>query len=68
MTEREQLARDIWKAGTGDPDSLAEYLIREGWTKRGPITGGQMASLTVGNSTQIPIQSVGRPLLQDRIR
>lgn len=34
--EREELARDIWKSGSTNPELLAEYLIRQGWGKRHP--------------------------------
>lgn len=41
MSERKDLARDIWKAGVTDPGMLAEWLIREGWGKRREaFTGG----------------------------
>jgi hypothetical protein len=46
-TERKALARAIHKAGTVDPDSLAEYLIREGWAKRREASGGGLVS-TIG--------------------
>lgn len=33
MSLRHSLARDIHDAGTFDPESLAEWLLRRGWTR-----------------------------------
>lgn len=33
MSERENLARDIWNCGYTTPDLLAEYLIQRGWAR-----------------------------------
>lgn len=51
MSERDDLARDIHKAGVTSPDLLAEYLIREGWGKRREaFTGGVVSALDAVNS------------------
>jgi hypothetical protein len=64
--EREDLARDIWKAGVTDPDLLAEYLIREGWGKRrNAFTAGIVS--TVNSINSIPEQMV-RPSIRTRER
>jgi hypothetical protein len=60
-TERRDLARAIHKAGTSDPDSLAEYLIREGWGKRrDAFVGGMVSAIDAVNSVQA---SALRPLM-----
>lgn len=53
MNEREELARDIWRSGVTTPDLLAEYLIREGWTKKRPestiFINGLVAGVNAAN-------------------
>ena len=64
MSEREELARDIWKAGVADPDLLAEYLIREGWGKRrDAFTAGVVSTVNAVNQAQ-QAPSLIRPMMR----
>ena len=68
MGEREDLARDIWKAGTADPDSLAEYLIREGWGKRrAAFTAGITSALDAVNSVEFQ-RPIVRPMTRGMLQ
>lgn len=60
MTMREDLARDIWKAGVSDPDLLAEWLIRQGWTKRNDLfMAGVVSGVNAVNNIQAsPLRSI----------
>ena len=64
-TMREQLARDIHKAGVTSPDLLAEWLIRQGWTKRNEafITGLVSGVNTINNMDASPL----RPMMPNRM-
>lgn len=66
MSERKDLARDIWKAGVTDPDLLAEWLIREGWGKRREaFTGGIISATNAINAMQVsPLRPMMRGMLQ----
>lgn len=68
MTEREDLARDIWKAGVTDPDLLAEYLIREGWgRRRDAFAGGVVSTVNAVNAINVsPIAPMLRPMMERR--
>lgn len=60
--EREDLARAIHKAGTTEPDSLAAYLIREGWGKRQEaFTGGVVSAISAVNGIREPMM---RPMMR----
>lgn len=61
-SEREDLARDIWKAGVTEPELLAEYLIREGWGKRrAAFAAGVQSTVTAVNQIQEPLL---RPMMR----
>lgn len=65
-SEREDLARDIWKSGVTTPDLLAEYLIREGWSKRREaFTAGVVSAVNAVNAINA---SPLRPLLKPMMR
>lgn len=58
MSVRHELARDIWKAGTTNPDALAGYLLDKGWQK-GPTINTEPVTVTVTtltDPTPIPIR------------
>lgn len=56
-SEREILARDIWRAGVTDPDLLAEWLIREGWAKRNTALAAGALSVVS------PIHAINPPIM-----
>lgn len=61
-SERRALARAIWKAGTAEPDLLAEYLIREGWELRAtPFQSGVVSTVNSVNAIQL---STMEPLMR----
>jgi len=60
--ERRALARAIWKAGTAEPDWLAEYLIREGWGLRPTaFQSGVVSTVNSVNAIQLPTM---KPLMR----
>lgn len=66
MSEREDLARDIWKSGVTTPDLLAEYLIREGWSKRREaFTAGVVSTVNAVNAINAPLL---RPMTRGMIQ
>ncbi|MCC4906953.1 hypothetical protein [Microbacterium sp. cx-59] len=69
-SQREALARAIHKAGTTDPDSLAAYLIREGWGKRSDaFAGGVVSAIDAVNAMQAsPLRSMVQPLMRETNR
>jgi hypothetical protein len=65
--ERRDLARAIHKAGTSDPDSLAEYLIREGWGKRREaVAGGLVSTMNIVQDVTLQPLMAQVSMLRDR--
>lgn len=62
--QREDLARDIHRAGTTDPDSLAEFLLREGWGRRGDaFASGVVSAIDAVNAINAsPLRPMLRPM------
>lgn len=59
---RQQLARDIWEAGSKDPETIAAYLIKKGWRK-------ERKTITIVNSGVVQnaiMTSLRNPQVRDR--
>jgi hypothetical protein len=66
MSERKDLARDIWESGVTEPDLIAEYLIREGWGKRRQaFTEGIVSTVNAINAMpESPLRSPMRGMIR----
>lgn len=64
MSMKKRLARAIHKSGSKDPESIAEYLLKKGWTDSPAIVTPAVSSypiVTLPAGLQPAARSMDRP-------
>lgn len=57
---RKRLAKAIWKSGSSDPETIADYLIKRGWSDQkirvvpAVVRANSLAPLIQSPLTQLP--------------